>query len=55
MQSISLCLYLYVRAFQYGTSVKTERGSDTVLLMEQKCVCWGGGYTYKEMQMTLTS
>lgn len=54
MQSISLCLYLYVRAFQYGTSVKTERGSDTVLSMEQKCVC-GGGYTYKEMQMTLAS
>lgn len=43
MQSISLCLYLYVRAFQYGTSVETERGSDTVLSMEQKCVCVGGG------------
>lgn len=45
-----------MRTFHYGTSVKTECDSDTVLSMEQNGG-WGGGRhnIYKEMQMRLTS
>lgn len=35
-----------MRTFHYGTSVKTECDSDTVLSMEQNGGWGGGGITY---------